>query len=480
MSIFRIFVQKCVVSFIWISHLYLFRLEHFDKAAQRSLMAVLNPGGWLKLRPITALCLHEDKDNKFTGMFVRVRYGSKSRSTSTVDATVTPTWTDDSDMFDDNLHQDAFFRRRENDLEVKIEPLKTSVALQLSVFGTRMNTKVELGVLQIPLAHAISCCTEASENKKKSGSDHKGGIYVRWFPLKDPKDCIGGDGQVSYRPTDVEQTSDDRFSNYMTPCIKLAMWWDPDTPKKTAEPTSIDGTRSKEFGDIGMEGNPDLVTRSLSQRYFHASIDSISAALIDSFKARELLSLTTTDTDIRYSHTKTTTQVGMAMAHLQLDHHDETALEPVILYPRPVPNPQPTIQFLAIKNNVRSKSNLDSFKHIAIALEEMDLRIEETWLFDVWEFVGRFLRRRRHIEKNSILRSSPSKKKSIDRAAPSSFADSSQVHFNEVLDMMNALHQHTVGSDQQRTKQIYIEKLMLAPGKYSRFPSWELWSFSFN
>ncbi len=430
-------------------------------------MAVLNPGGWLKLRPITALCLHEEKDNKFTGMFVRVRYGSKSRSTSTVDATVTPTWTDDCDVLDDSTHEANFFERRDNDLEVKIEPLKTSVALQLSVFGTRMNTKVELGVLQIPLAHAISCCTESSENIKKDGSDHKRGIYVRWFPLKDPKDCVGGDGQVCYRPTDIEQTSDDKFSNYMTPCIKLAMWWDPDTPKKVKESKALDDQQSlsQESANINRNSHGDQTFRLLPQRYFHASIDSISAAFIDSFKARELLSLTTSDTDIRYSHTKSTTQVGMAMAHLQLDHHDEKALEPVILYPRPVPNPQPTIQFLAIKNNIRSKSNLDSFKHIAIALEEMDLRIEETWMFDVWEFFGRFLRRRRDIEKKSVLRSSPTKQ-SIHRTISTSFVDANnQEQNNEVLDMMNSRHQHAVGKDEQRTKQIYIEKLMLAPGK---------------
>ncbi len=40
-----------------------------------------------------------------------------------------------------------------------------------------------------------------------------------------------------------------------------------------------------------------------------------------------------------------------------------------------------------------SKSNFDSFKHIAIALEEMDLRIEEIWMFDVWELFYRVLRR---------------------------------------------------------------------------------------
>lgn len=57
------------------------------------------------------------------------------------------------------------FNRTENDLHVGVEPLKTSGSVQLSVIGTRLNSKVELGVLQIPLANAISCCTEVTENR---------------------------------------------------------------------------------------------------------------------------------------------------------------------------------------------------------------------------------------------------------------------------------------------------------------------------
>ena len=54
----------------------------------------------------------------------------------------------------------SLFERCENDLEVKVEPLKTSGSLQLSVIGVRLNSKTELGVLEIPLSNDISCCTE--------------------------------------------------------------------------------------------------------------------------------------------------------------------------------------------------------------------------------------------------------------------------------------------------------------------------------
>ena len=226
-------------------------------------MAVLNPGGWLKLRPITALNLPVG----YTGMYVKVRYGSKSRITPTVDVKVTPTWTNENDLHfsetraDGDERNDArkeatsfpineldrsgsfsmpdFFKHRDHDLEVRVEPLKTSGSLRLSIIGERMNSKAELGVLQIPLATAISCCTETVESDENFEDNIKDGIflqetkspqmYVRWFPLKNPKDCVpleGGMG-LSTRPPESEKTSDHLFSQYYRPCLKLAMWWVP-------------------------------------------------------------------------------------------------------------------------------------------------------------------------------------------------------------------------------------------------------------
>lgn len=44
----------------------------FERAARMSLRTVLNPGGWLTIRPITALNLPDT----YNGMFVRIRYGA--------------------------------------------------------------------------------------------------------------------------------------------------------------------------------------------------------------------------------------------------------------------------------------------------------------------------------------------------------------------------------------------------------------------
>ena len=426
--------------------------ERFDKTAQRSLKAVLNPGGLLILRPITALCLSKpDNQDSYTGMVVRARYGSESCSTSTVEAKVTPTWTKESHVF---------VPRTENDLHVGVEPLKTSGTVKLSVVGTRLKSNVELGVLQIPLANAISCCIEANEHKL-NGDIEGPGVYVRWFPLKDPKDCIEGDGRICYRPHESEKVSDDDFKTYMTPCIKIAMWWKKGALKdKKQKLTDLDK-------ESPQQRNAESVPRSLTDKYFHATIDAISTSLIDSFRVRELLSLTMTDTDLRYSHTQSTTHVALVIGRIQADQHSENALEPVILSPRPVANPKPTFMLLAIKNNIQSKSTLDAFKHIAISLEEMDFRIEEACMFDVWALFYHILRRR-NATKESMIFVPSSASRITNRSNGLSFADYPQTRLlNEVIEMMNSVHDNAVERNNQKVKQIYIEQLLLNSVKFN-------------
>eukprot|EP00957_Ditylum_brightwellii_P072648 5520384-Ditylum_brightwellii.AAC.1 len=65
----------------------------FEKAAKLSLKSVLNPGGQLWIRPITALNLPDT----YHGMFVKLRYNDEIVITQTVDSKVTPTWTSEGD-----------------------------------------------------------------------------------------------------------------------------------------------------------------------------------------------------------------------------------------------------------------------------------------------------------------------------------------------------------------------------------------------
>ena len=462
----------------------------FARACSTSLKQVLNPGGWLTIRPITALNLPDT----YASMSVKLRYGSTVLMSQSADAKVTPRWLDESavmspsnssqrdaksspssrhnsrgfvnsneddlDFNDLNTNRSAGFfgHPRENDLQVYVEPLKTSGILRLSVVGEKLQSRVELGVLQINIAAALNCCVDA-------GEDDGGALqYIRWFPLMSPKECtpIEGDMGYSTRPPESEKVSDNLFNQYFAPCIKLAIIWQPDSYNEAYE-TNLATSR------VGLNHSSSRHSddRSVTKTYVQGYVDSISASLVDSARAKELLSFCSTDIDVRYSVTMPKTRLGVAVGWIQLDHQLK-AREPVCVAPTPVLHPQPTFQLLAVKNNLRSKVNIDSYEYVAAALQEMDVRIEEVWLFEVWEFLNRILQRRDAKKKLHAVGTGTNDSANqgglhTDRYSFSDSADSDKAE--------NELHAHIQRGLEQRkdideqkaddTKKLYIAQLLL-------------------
>jgi hypothetical protein len=374
--------------------MYLARSQ-FERASMRSLRAVLNPGGWLTIRPITALNLSD----AFTGMHVKLRYGSESITTQTVEARVTPSWASEPSSNNDGSSRNKIsnssprtnivpdFQFSENDLQIYIEPQKTSGALRLSVVGERMNQHTELGVLYIPLGAAVGCCIECMEEFLERGRNvilHSP-MYVRWFPLISPKDAVSVDGDMgnSCKPLEREQLQDSLFANYFTPCIKLALVWQPNQEQ------SVSVTSPSETDDQYLEDEMPL-----TEKYVNADFARISMSLIDSQRAIELFSLAFSDIDVRFSVTKGKTRVGLVIGWIQVDHQDPKARESVVLAPTPGDQVQPILQFLAVKDNLRSKGKIDSYEYIGISLQELDVTIEEAFVLAVWEFIISVVRRR--------------------------------------------------------------------------------------
>ena len=108
--------------------------------------------------------------------------------------------------------------------------------------------------------------------------------------------------------------------------------------------------------------------RSSTDQYAYARLDRISVALIDSSRVLELLSFSSRDADLRMSVTTAKTRWAAAVGHVQIDQQSlgMNSKVPVILAPTPVKLPQPTVQFLAWKDNIRSKSDMDSFEYVCI------------------------------------------------------------------------------------------------------------------
>jgi hypothetical protein len=120
--------------------------------------------------------------------------------------------------------------------------------------------------------------------------------------------------------------------------------------------------------------------------YFHLDIGRISAALIDSQRALELISVTVSEIEIRYWTTKVKTRVGASLGWLQMDQQHDDAREPVILAPTPSEFIGPVIQILAVLDSTRS-AEIVTFEFIDVSLEEFDLTLEEIILFDLFDFL---------------------------------------------------------------------------------------------
>lgn len=373
----------------------------FERASKRALWAVLNPGGWLTIRPMTVLNLPDT----YTGMFVKLRYGSEILVSETVDAKVNPTWQKPNETAEGNPQRPSKLRRgpgdeNQRDLHIHVAPQKTSGSIQLSVIGERRSkqllTKAELGVLHLPLGAAIASCIDCIEDSPEPNpGDAPAPIpYVRWFPLMSPKDAVPveGDRGLSLRPPESEKTSDDKFHEYFAPCIQLAILWWPDVDEKdAANELSEENAASERLDRANGLPRPTLPLSGVTpmvKSYFNADIGRVSVALIDSQRALELVSFSALDIDVRYWVTKAKTRIGVSVGWLQLDHQDDNPREPVIFAPTPTDQFVPVIQVLAVKDNLRSETDVLSFDFIDVSLAEFDITIEENFLFDLFDFMS--------------------------------------------------------------------------------------------
>jgi hypothetical protein len=430
--------------------------KSFEKHARCALAAVTNPGGWLTVRPLTALNL----EDTYSAMYVKVRYGSESFVSTIADSKVYPTWYKldhvESEMptvpDDDDI----------NDMNIYVAPQKTSGSLRLSVVGERkhqkLTTKAELGILDLPLGAMINACIHASEDyfEGPNGMSLRSiPSYVRWFPLRRPKDSIPveGDRGLTIRSPETEKLGDHLFKEYFAPCIQLAVIWRPDLEG--------DEFLSGQDDDDDHDGHSSAPTASqyhsrLVERYFNADIGQISAAIIDSQRAIELLSLSAKEIDIRYWVTKARTRMGIAVGWLQIDNQIENAREPVIFAPAPLNRSStPVFHILAVKDNVRSKADVLSFQFIDVSVAEFDLTVEEAFLIEFFQFANSILLRLSiiHPAESSSLKAgyNSSARSSLLLQGVTSTHDPSL--FSEVFELED--------SSNEAAAKVYIEQLFL-------------------
>ena len=177
---------------------------------------------------------------------------------------------------------------------------------------------------------------------------------------------MAGDGGVSLRPDRCEQSDDSAFVDFI-PCIQLELEWRPFKPPP--ERTSM---------------------------YALLSLHSISIAVIDSDRARNLLQLSVSDVDLRHAQGRKQNRTSATVNWIQLDNMLKSAETPVLLSPSPMKHPQPTLQISVVENSAEGAggSNLNgttgsdrNFEMVSMLLQELDLSLEERWIVAVWDFV---------------------------------------------------------------------------------------------
>ncbi len=431
----------------------------FSKAARRSLGSVLNPGGVLIIRPITALNLPET----YTCMFVKLRYGNKVCQTNRADSTVVPVWSDEEtpdlsvtantpvrspkssrrifekqnsyiDSDNDPRELAEWFTPtrywgtpKQNDLIINVDAFETSKSLHLTVIGEKLQAKEVIGVLEIPLGKALECCSQSMEDFQESLNEGKVDLtpsYVRWFPLKSSALAVPVEGDMgqSTKPPDSEKVKDNMFEEYFAPCIKLALLFQPNQQTE----------------------------RLNTDQYALTRLDRISAAVIDSSRFNELLSFSSRNVDVRISVTKAKTRTSLTVGNIQIDQQSSNfrCKAPVIFAPSPCKYPHPTVQFLCWRDNVRSKVDMDSYEYVALRLEEMDLKIEEMWLFEVWEFYFHVMKKR---EARALAR---------QKIAPTKSSRGFENDNDSERAIQNAISFLQVDSQVKRLKKIYVCELL--------------------
>jgi C2 domain/SHR-binding domain of vacuolar-sorting associated protein 13/PDZ domain len=431
----------------------------FERAARRNLGAVLNPGGWLTVRPITALNLPDG----YNGLVVRLRYGSETLVSETADARVTPRWgpppennagTDVRSRSSRHFAERDNFEFTRNDLHVRVEPQQTSGMMKLAVVAEKINNKTELGVLEIPLGAAIAACLDSQFDKDDTHQGNGPTTYIRWFPLMSSKLAAPAEGDMgnSSRPVESEKPRDSMFKQYFTPCIQLAFMWRPEMGPGEHEGKEEGGMQHPGMRRGASHSTQTLISATV-ERYINADISRISIALVDSQRATELLSFSAMDLDARYSVTKTKTRTGLIVEWIQLDHQDPRAREPVVLSPTSTDTMQPTLQFLALKDNSRTKRNITSYEYIGVALREMDLTVEESWIFELWDFFMGVKRRRKAKRSTELGRKTADFLLTTDNCFSQTKEDAS-----EVLPLLSLLELEAEGGPKAK---LYIEQLIL-------------------
>jgi len=306
-------------------------------------------GGVLEMRPIQALNLNQVDRH----VFLNVRYGPTTgvRSAPSIPGVV-HRWSRDHGIGAETPTSPLRYRRDHrfpDTVRIQVEESmnKSLGTLQLGIYAEHVASLVEIGRVELPIMNVLECLSVREE-------------YVKWFPLAPAGDCVhfeGDDGE-DWWILGSEESQPTRYQDRM--CIQLALRWEP--------------FRARNLGP--------------TKYYVCAVLGGVSVTLSKSKPATGLLQATVSDVELVVEESSKRTRLATSANWIQIDNQLPSCNEMVVLAPTLVDSLQPVFQLRVSRNNASSHGNFLSLKYITVMLQELDIRIDQGLLLELWHFVG--------------------------------------------------------------------------------------------
>ena len=227
----------------------------------------------------------------------------------------------------------------------------------IGVVNETYSSVKEVKNVELPIFRLLeSICAETSNN----------GWFTRYFPLYNPNFTNHYGDHI--RLNEYSESKEEKGTLIEHhPRIQLSMRWVPD--------------------DVSTQRRHSITADSISnapKKFLRLQIPSLSIAIIDSRNSRELMQVSASGVDIRYSENLEHADTIVNIDWCQVDNQLPDAAAPVLLAPLITKKAQPTLRLHVIKNN---NPLLSGYDKIAVVVQELDLNLEQDTVIGMWDTI---------------------------------------------------------------------------------------------
>jgi hypothetical protein len=245
----------------------------------------------------------------------------------------------------------------------EVDTLNIRGNITLIIYEDRFPYQVEYASVDIPIFHLL-------EYLDKMRSEEG---YCRWFPLELSKESsfvtrngTGSDGSGTQRTRRNSLSS--LTPDPHLPSICLSLKWS--SPKTTSLLSSSTAAAKK---------------KSISKYYCRVQVPFVSLSLLDSIRIREIMHITLSGIEGRYSESEQSTNQSLHVTWFQVDNQFYSSASTSIITPSCLTHPQPSLRLYICKNNHLSVETTPAYDKMEFILQEIDMTLEQQVVASIWE-----------------------------------------------------------------------------------------------